>query len=127
MVDGDSVESEPVQRLLEAWAGELVVSAFNAAEADHLVLSRLGVDAELRLIADLADHFTVDSLDPKELRQARDLCEQYRDLELGLADASIAVLADRWQTHSVATFDFRHFRAVVALDGEPFTLLPDDL
>jgi hypothetical protein len=34
---------------LEEWPGELVVSAFTATEADHLVLSRLGVDAELAI------------------------------------------------------------------------------
>lgn len=36
------------------------------------------------------------------------------------------VLAERWSTHSLATFDQRHFRAVCALDGKPFTLVPAD-
>jgi hypothetical protein len=35
----------------------------------------------------------------------------------------VVVLADSWSTHALATFD-RHFRAVTALDGEPFELLP---
>lgn len=111
---------------MEQWPGELVVSAFTAAEADHLVLSRLGVDAELALIEDLAVTYTVQSLDPRGLETARKLCAQYRDIELGLADASMVVLADRWSTHTLATFDQRHFRVVCALDGKPFTLLPAD-
>jgi predicted nucleic acid-binding protein len=111
---------------LEEWPGELVVSAFTAAEADHLVLSRLGVDPELALIEDLAVTYTVQALDPRGLQAARELCAKYRDMELGLADASMVVLAERWSTHSLATFDQRHFRVVSALDGKPFTLLPAD-
>jgi predicted nucleic acid-binding protein len=105
-----------------------VVSAFTAAEADHLILSRLGVDAELAFLVDLAETYTVRSLDQSGLRRAAELCERYRDLELGIADASVVILAGVWETHAIATFDQRHFRTVMALDGKPFTLVPvDDL
>jgi predicted nucleic acid-binding protein len=104
----------------------LIVSAFTAAEADHLVLSRLGIEAELALLDDLAVTYTVQALDPRGLRLVRDLCGRYRDLELGLADASVVVLADQWSTHALATFDQRHFRVVAALDGKPFELFPAD-
>jgi len=113
-------------KLLEEWDGELVVSAFTAAEADHLILSRLGIDPELAYLDDLAQVFDVQSLDSRGIARARELCERYRDLELGLADASVVVLADSRSTHAIATFDQRHFRAVTALDGQPFTLLPAD-
>jgi len=102
------------------------VSAYTAAEADHLVLGRLGIDAELALIEDLAATYTVRSLDAVGLQRARWVCGRYRDLELGLAGASIVVLAEKWSTHFVATFDHRHFRAVVPLQGGAFTLLPAD-
>jgi len=111
---------------LEQWPGELVVSAFTAAEADHLVLTRLGIDAELALLDDLAVTCTVQSLDPVGIRHARELCAQYRDLQLGLADASIVVLAKQWSTRSLATFDQRHFRAVAPLQGGTFRLVPAD-
>jgi predicted nucleic acid-binding protein len=58
------------------------------------------------------------------LTRAADVCRHYRDLELGLADASIVVLADRWSTHAVATFDESDFRNVTALDGRSFDLYP---
>ncbi len=70
--------------------------------------------------------YAVQALDPGGLKEARAICARYRDLELGLADASIVVLAERWSTHTLATFDQRHFRAVTALDGRAFTLLPSD-
>jgi predicted nucleic acid-binding protein len=90
------------------------------------VLTRLGVDAELALLEDLAVTYTVQALDPRGLRTAREICARYRDLELGLADVSIVVLAAQWSTRTLATFDQRHFRALTTLDGEPFTLLPAD-
>jgi uncharacterized protein len=102
------------------------VSAFTATEADHLVLTRLGIDAELALLEDFALTYTVQALDAFGLKTARELGLRYRDLELGLADASIVVLADRWSTHMLATFDQRHFRTVTALDGRAFSLLPAD-
>lgn len=124
--DANDPDHAAIVATLEEWPGELVVSAFTAAEADHLVLSRLGVDAELALLDDLAVTYTVQVLDARGLKAARKLCARYRDLQLGLADASMVVLADQWSTRSLATFDHRHFRTVTALDGEPFTLLPAD-
>jgi uncharacterized protein len=84
----------------------------------------LGVDAQVAFVEDLASAYRVDSLDPSGLGRAAEVCRQYRDLELGLADASIVVLADSWSTLFVATFDQRYFRAVTALDGRAFELVP---
>ena len=126
MADANDPDHSLLAETLTAWPGELVVSAFTAAEADHLVLSRLGVDAELALIDDLATTYVVQVLDPAGLKRARDLCERYRDLRLGLADASMVVLAEQWSTRMIATFDERHFRAVAPLQGGAFRLLPTD-
>ncbi len=48
------------------------------------------------------------------------------DLDLGLADLSIAVLARKLDSRRVLTFDERRFRAVRPLQGGAFTLLPAD-
>jgi uncharacterized protein len=105
-----------------------VSSAFTVAEADHLILTRLGVTAELSFIDSLASGFLVPTLDPQGLRDARQLCARYREQQLGLADASIIVLAARFSTSHLATFDERHFRSVRSLDDDTdaFTLLPAD-
>jgi uncharacterized protein len=84
------------------------------------------VDVELRVLDDLAGAFLVDSLDAGGMADAAALCRRYRDLELGLADASIVVLARKWRTRSLATFDDRHFRAIEPLQGGSFELLPAD-
>ncbi len=124
--DRSDTRHDACRELVATWRGELVVPAFVAAEADYLILSRLGVDAELAFLDDLWAAYRVDSLDAPGLRSAADLCRRHRDLELGLADASTVVLADRWSTTSLATFDERHFRAVSPLAGGSFRMLPDD-
>ncbi|MGA2926688.1 MAG: PIN domain-containing protein [Solirubrobacteraceae bacterium] len=119
-------DHESAVATLRDWGGELVSSPLTLAEADHLILSRLGIDAEIAFAKGLAGAFTVTALDARSLNAAAQLCERYRDLELGLADASIIVLAARYGTRSLATFDQRHFRAVTALTGGAFELLPAD-
>jgi predicted nucleic acid-binding protein len=105
----------------------LVVSAFAAAEADFLILTRLGIETELAFLEDLASSsFQVEALTQPELTAALDVARRYRDLELGLADASIVVLAERFQTRRLVTFDERAFRTVTPLHGGRFTLLPAD-
>lgn len=111
---------------LQAWDGELVASPLILAEVDHLILSRLDVEAEIAFAKSLAGAFTVPALEVRTLGSVAELCERYRDLELGLADASIVVLAARYGTRSLATFDQRHFRAVTPLGGGAFELLPAD-
>lgn len=58
--------------------------------------------------------------------QAVDIAERYRELGLGLVDASLVALAGRLETNRIATFDERHFRAVDPLGGGSFALLPID-
>jgi hypothetical protein len=58
---------------------------------------------------DLASAFVVPTLEARGLRAAAELCARYRDVELGLADASIVELAARFSTRQLATFDKRHF------------------
>ena len=54
------------------------------------------------------------------------LDEQYAALDLGLADLSVVILAHRFRTRRLLTFDERDFRAVAPLSGGSFTLLPRD-
>ncbi|MFA5787594.1 MAG: PIN domain-containing protein [Actinomycetota bacterium] len=120
-------DHKAVVEVLRAERGSLVVPAFVAAEADFLILNRLGIEAELAFLADLAaGTYVVDSLSQTELRTAVDLARRYRDLELGLADASVVVLAARHRTHRLLTFDERAFRVLTPLQGGHFTLLPED-
>lgn len=105
----------------------LVTSGVAVAEADYLILTRLGIDVELAFLDDLAEGtFVVECLTRNELGVARNLARRHRDLKLGLADASMVVLAHRYGTRRIITFDERAFRTVAPLQGGSFTVLPAD-
>jgi len=57
---------------------------------------------------------------------AGDIMRRYSNLAIGLADASIVVLAERHGTRDVLTLDERHFRTLRAAAGKRFRLLPAD-
>jgi uncharacterized protein len=116
-----------VSDILDAEAGRLVIPAPVTAEVDYLVRRRWGPNAGKRFLQDLvANRFRVESLTLAEYEVAQSVNESYADLDLGLADLSIIVLAHRLQTRQLLTFDERHFRAVRPLQGGSFVLLPRD-
>ena len=116
-----------VAAILRAEREPLIASALAVAEADYLILTRLGLDVELAFLEDLAEGtFQLECLTRTELGTALGVARRYRDLALGLADASLVVLAQRFRTRRLLSFDERAFRTVVPLQGGTFTLLPAD-
>ena len=116
-----------VAHILQSEPDPLITSAVTVAEADYLILTRLAIEVELAFLEDLADGtFQVECLNRTELGVALQIARQYRDLALGLADASLVVLAKRFRTRRLLTFDERAFRSVRPLQGGAFSLLPAD-
>jgi predicted nucleic acid-binding protein len=125
--DADEPRHRAVARVLTREREALVTTEIVVAEADYLILGRLGVEVELAFLDDLArGTFIVDCLSQDELRKACGVVDSYRDLRLGLADASLVVLAERHRTNRILTFDEGAFRAVKPLQGGHFVLLPSD-
>ena len=104
----------------------LIISPFVIAEVDHYSLTRLGVDVEIGSLRDVAAQTHVERIDNDDVQRCADIAEQYRDLAIGIADASIILLAERHDTDRIATLDRRHFRAFRSMRGNPFVLLPWD-
>ncbi|WP_420443615.1 type II toxin-antitoxin system VapC family toxin [Candidatus Poriferisodalis sp.] len=106
---------------------QLVISPLVLAEVDYLAAQLAGADAELAVLSELASGaYELASFDRIDLVRARAVVERYRDLRLGLTDASLVVLAHRYETDGIATLDERHFRVVRSLAGRPFEVLPAD-
>jgi predicted nucleic acid-binding protein len=104
-----------------------VLSPFVLAELDYLVLKYAGVEAELQLLAEVGRGvYELAEFDRYDIDAAYEIVEQYRDLRIGLADASIAVCAKRWDARDVLTLDERHFRALRAAPRKRFRILPSD-
>lgn len=116
-----------IEHLLKSIVGPLVIPAPVTAEVDYLLGRRLGRGAQSRFIADLsAGRFTVAGLEREDYATVQEIDARYADLELGLADCSIVVLAHRYQTTRIVSFDERRFRVVRPLQGRAFTMLPAD-
>jgi predicted nucleic acid-binding protein len=114
-------------QLLREEPGDLVLPAPVTAEIDYLVRERLGSRSRRGFLADLAaGRYRVECLEPEEYATVLELEDRYADHDPGLADLSIVVLAHRFGTTRVATFDERHFRAMQPLGGGSFTILPAD-
>lgn len=127
MADADDPGHAAVRATLLREREELVTSELAVAEADYLILDRLGADAEAAFLEDLAEGtYTVECLDRSAIRQAADLIARHRDLRIGLADASLVVVAARYGSRRILSFDHRAFRAVAPLQGGAFSILPAD-
>jgi predicted nucleic acid-binding protein len=57
------------------------------------------------------------SLEREDYATIVDLESRYEDPQLGFADCALVVLADRYRTDRVVSFDERHFRAVTPTQG----------
>lgn len=111
--------------LLTEATEDLVVPALVLAELDYWCLQRLGTDAWLLFLDDVLDgvYRTAPPV-PADLRRCRELQEQYRDLRIGIVDASVMALVERLGEDKVATLDHRHFATVRPAHTSALTLLP---
>jgi predicted nucleic acid-binding protein len=116
-----------VERFFAGEAGPFVLQAPVSAEVDYMVHKIGGRTARRALLTDFADgYFQIAYLEPSDYDLVLRYDEQYADLDVGLADLSIAVLAHRFRTRRILTFDQRHFRTLRPLDGGSFLVLPYD-
>ncbi|MEE8602338.1 type II toxin-antitoxin system VapC family toxin [Euzebya tangerina] len=123
----DQRDHDACRAVLEAAEPPLLLSPFVLAELDYLVSRHAGVDAELALLEDVAEGaYELTEFGALDVAAAADVAAQHRDLNLGIADASIVVLSQRYRTNQVLTLDQRHFRTVPAFDSLPFHILPAD-
>jgi uncharacterized protein len=118
---------ERVTSILAAESGPLVIPAPVTAEVDYMLGARHGAIARRRFLADLAaGRFTVGCLEGEDHATVAEIDLQYSDLDLGLADCSLVVLAHRHATDRILSFDERHLRVVAPIGGGSFTVLPAD-
>jgi len=104
-----------------------VVSPYVVAELDYLLRTRGGAPAARAALDRLTGGaYTLPCLDASELRQSLGIDQRYADLGIGIVDASLVVLAARYNTRDLLTFDERHFRKVTPIQGGAFRLLPLD-
>ncbi len=104
-----------------------LLSPFVLAELDYLLSERVDRRVARALLHEVAQGaYQLQAFDAADVNAAVSILERYSDLDLGLADASLVVLAARHGASDILTLDERHFRAVTDARGRPFRLLPAD-
>ena len=115
------------RRALEAAPLPWILSPFVLAELDYLLATRVGQDAERALLGEVARGvYRLEAFDGSDVEAAERVIGRHQRLDIGLADASIVVLAHRYGVRDLLSLDERHFRAVRGPGGRPFRLLPAD-
>jgi len=125
LFDRGEPEHQAVSDAMSRVAGPLVVSPYVVAELDYLVGTRIGVTQELAVLRELSGGaYVLPEFGPSDMAKAAKVVERYRDQDIGIADASIVVLAERYATRQLLTLDRRHFSVLRPAQGGRFTLLP---
>jgi predicted nucleic acid-binding protein len=124
--DASEPDHAAVAETITAITDLLIVSPYVVAELDYLVATRHGVDVEVAVLDELTGGaWELAGLGVNDLRHARSIVAEYRDQEIGVADASNVVLAERYRTRAIATLDRRHFDMLRSASGDRFAVLPD--
>jgi predicted nucleic acid-binding protein len=124
----DQPQGSACRAVLNSEAPPRIVSPFVLAELDHLLSRHARTDrAALALFDEIArGTYVLATFDRDDVAAAAGVVREYADNRIGLTDASIVVLAERYRTNRVLTLDKRHFRALRTRSGDAFTLLPTD-
>jgi predicted nucleic acid-binding protein len=116
---------ERVKAAVESASEPLVVSPFVIAELDYLLATRVGVTAELAVLKELASGaYELPALTAADIAACAQIVLKYGDQEIGVTDASLVVLAKRYDTHTVLTLDRRHFDVLKSMQGKRFVVVP---
>jgi predicted nucleic acid-binding protein len=127
LYDANDAEHAAVSAVVEAEPGPLLLPIILLAEIDYLFQRRLGPDAALEFIEAVEQgDFSLVPLTGPDFMRCRELVVQYRDLQIGLADATIVAAAERLEVFRLLSFDQRHFRAITPRNFSHFLLLPAD-
>ena len=118
-------DHEAVADVIDGNEELLVVSPYVLAELDYLIAKRVGVDAELAVLRELSSGaWELAVVGVAELELTTSIIEKYSDKDIGVADASMVVLADRYQTRTIVTLDRRHFDVLRPIGGGRFSVRP---
>jgi predicted nucleic acid-binding protein len=125
LYDRRDVAHSRLRMVIEQERTPIVIPTTSLGEIDYLLRSRLGNRALIQFLADVdAGSFRVECVTEADLARCRGLIAKFSDLDLGLSDAAVAVVADRLNTDRILTVDQRDFQLLRTARGKRFRLLP---
>ena len=94
-------------------------------EVDYLATKYLGERVSRAFLENIdRDQLTLLSFESDDLVKATKIMARYRDLPLGLVDASLLVLAEHYSINQILTLDRRHFNLIQSDKLIYFDILP---
>ncbi len=95
------------------------------AEVTYFIGGRLGWEAEVRFLGDLAGgDFALEPVHAADIMRIAELVARYNELPLGTVDASVVAVAERLREQTIATTDRRDFGVVRPSHVDAFSLVP---
>jgi predicted nucleic acid-binding protein len=123
LLDATDPDHERCTALLRATNEPRIVPVCVLVEVEYLV--RPWPQALPALLADFdAGAFELLDLPTRWLLRSGELVERYRDLPLGLVDATVIAATEMLRETKVATLDHRHFAVVRPAHATALELLP---
>ena len=114
-------------KALRAAQPPLLLSPFVLAELDYLLAKHLGSAAQEALLAEVArGAYQLEGFTADDVSRAGEVIRRLPGQNIGIADASIVVLAERHGVTTVLSLDERHFRALRIDRRKRFRILPFD-
>lgn len=108
-----------------SFKGKLIVPSTVIPEVCYLLNRNLGVKAELTFLEAIVNReFALENVTADDFQDCLKLMEQYRNVNIGVVDASLVVIAKRLKIVKILTTDRRHFSIVKPVEGRNFELLP---
>lgn len=125
LLDAGDPDHDRCVSLVEERGEDLVIPATVLVEVDYWVLELLGHQAWGVFVEDVArGAYRLAKLEPDDLSRAAEIERAYRELDLGLVDASVIALCERLDEPKVATLDRRDFSVVRPRHCEVLEMLP---
>ena len=127
-LDASEAHHERAAHALRSAEAPRILSPFVLAELDYLLSTRANSAVARAFLEEVArGAYRLEPFEATDIEAAVSVLERYPELGIGLADASLVVLAGRHGTTDILTLDERHFRVLRDPRGRSFRLLPADL
>jgi predicted nucleic acid-binding protein len=123
LLDRDDRHHRAAVKAIEAQT--ILIPATILPEVDYLSSKYLGEQVASAFLKDLVEgRFTYQFVELEDLDSALKIMARYQGVPLGLVDASLVALAERYRISKVLTLDRRHFSLIKPERIDYLELLP---
>ncbi|MDB9527380.1 PIN domain-containing protein [Oscillatoria sp. CS-180] len=123
LLDKSDLHHEAAVRI--AQTERLWVPSTVLPEVDYMVTKYLSVQVATAFLEDLMQSaFQYVAVELPDIKHAIRVIQKYKDVPLGIVDASIVAIAERYQIQRILTLDRRHFSLIQPESMAYLQLLP---